>query len=137
VDDTHDDYRGKEVGKVGNVLYQFFIPDAFQLIEKQGKENRYGKANKETVKVYPQGVPEYPAEIKGVKEPAEMLHPHKGAAPETPGRHVVPEGYLDAIHGSVDEDRVPEQRNQHHQVQIPVFKQIPGSKFYLSPINPV
>jgi hypothetical protein len=108
------------VGKVRYILHQFFITVALQLVEKQGKNDGDGKADKKAVKIDTEGVPENPAKIKRVKKTEEMLHPHKAAAKETTGRHVIPKGYLDTVHGGIAKHDIPKYREKHHQIEIPI-----------------
>jgi hypothetical protein len=108
------------MGKVGYVLHQFFITVTLQLVKKQGKNNGNGKADKKAVKIDTEGIPKNPAKIKGVKKTKEMLHPGKTAAKETTGRHIIPKGYLDTVHGGIAKHDIPKYREKHHQIEIPI-----------------
>jgi hypothetical protein len=108
------------VGKVRYILHQFFVTVTLQLVKKQGKNNGNGKADKKAVKIDAEGIPENPAEIKRVEKTEKMLHSHKTAAEETAGRHIIPKGYLDTVHGGIAEHEVPEYREKHHQIEIPI-----------------
>jgi hypothetical protein len=108
------------VGQVRYILYQFFITVTLQLVEEQGENDGNGKADKKAVKIDTQGIPENPAKIKRVEKTKKMLHPHKTAAKETTGRHVIPKGYLDTVHGGVTKHDIPKYREKHHQIEIPI-----------------
>jgi hypothetical protein len=108
------------VGKVRDILYQFFIPVTLQFIEKQSKNNGNRKTDKKAVKIDTESIPENPAKIKRVKKAKEMLHSHKTAAKETAGRHVIPKGYLNAVHRGITKYDIPKYREKHHQIEIPI-----------------
>ena len=122
---TYDDQR-YEMRHIGNCLYGSLEPFLPQLIQKERQDNGSRKGKDQTEYINQQCIFQQPPKVIAVKELLKPLKPHPWTSQNSLCRRKVLKCDCKPIHRAILKNNVICQNRQSHQIDQPVFSEIPG-----------
>ena len=135
-EDVGRDNPGNEVGQIGGGLDEFLHPDALELVEHHGQDDRSREGEQQRQEACSQRVPHDHAKVlaEEILKPLESdeLGVEKIKEVSALGGAVVGKGHIDTGHRRVADDQHPDDAGNHQQEQVFLVRQ-PGSQRLLFP----
>ena len=110
--------------QVQHRLGQLLVPREAELIQQKGQDDRYREADQQVQEVEHQAVLQRPEEVPVLENLLKNLETDVFASLKALGRLVVHEGYAQARVGSVFKQENENNRNQDHEIHLPVVLEI-------------
>ena len=104
---------------ISNILKHFPEFSVSQFPQQQSQKNREREAEQKAQDINRQCVSHNPSKIKTAEKAFEMFEADPLTSPYASRRTIVLKSYQNAVHGCIQEQDIPYDREQKHQIQFP------------------